>query len=203
MAARVLLASSLAVATLNPCSKGDDPAKPAASGGPGAVLSQDIRPIASAPSVVSSLAAAASIAQNAPKPVTPGRDVCKLVTNADVKTATAMDVADAKPTRSGNADVCTYTTAKGVSAIVQIYGVAGAYDESRRQFETLQKAKSEEVPGVGDKAFVVGGTIMGIASVSLSAQKGGTPISVQMIGGDAAKSKPAVIALAKTTLSKL
>jgi len=169
------------------------------------VLSQDIRPIANAPNVASSLATAGAIGANAPKAVTAGRDVCALVTNADVKAATQLDVTEAKVSKSGNADVCTYSSAKGTTAIVQIYGVAGAYDESRRQFETLYKGKSEDVPGVGDKAFFIAGTTMGIGTVTLSAQKGSTPVSVQILGMgiDAAKGKPSVVALAKATLAKL
>lgn len=194
---------SLVVVGLGPCSKDDAPA-PAASGGATPVLSQDIRPIASAPNVASSLAAAGSIGLQAPAPITAGRDVCKLVSPAEVKTAAGVD-GEGKPTKSGNADVCTYTGKDGKSAIIQVYGVAGAYDESRRQFETLYKGKAEDVPGVGDKAFFIAGTTMGIGTATLSAQKGATPISVQLIGMgvDAAKGKPALVALAKTTLSKL
>jgi hypothetical protein len=130
-----------------------------------------------------------------------GRDVCAMLTADELK---AFGISDAgKPSKSGGADVCTWMTAGG-AAIVQVYPYASAYEGARKAFEGLYKTTAEELSGLGDKAFAIEGKTGPMQTTTITAQKGTTPISVQIMGGaDRAKLKTQTTDLTRTVLGKL
>ena len=132
------------------------------------------------------------------------RDVCGMLTMDELKTAAGLTEASGQSLKSGGADVCTWT-ASGRSVIVQVYPYASAYDSARSAFESQYGATAEEVTAVGDKAFYIDGKTGQFATGTLVAQKGSTPISVQVMGGtgDAATRKGETTAIAHVILGKL
>lgn len=149
----------------------------------------------------------------APVPTTPladappaqaKRDPCELISAADVKTATGIE-AEGKPSRSGGASVCTWMGADGKSAIVQIFPTEAHYDKAKSAFEAQYKGTSDAVQGMGDKAFVITGNTGPLPTATYVAQKGSTPISVQVmaLGGDTSTLKSQAETLAQTVIGKL
>jgi hypothetical protein len=148
--------------------------------------------------------AASTTTPAAPPPAAAAkRDVCTMLSAEEVKTATGIE-GKATPSTSGGADVCTWMSNAGKSAIVQLYPYASSYENSREAFEGLYKTKSEELSGLGDKAFFVGGKTGPFESATISAMKGSNAISVQVLGmGDAATLKNEATALTQVVLGKM
>lgn len=132
------------------------------------------------------------------------RDVCGMLTMDELKTAAGLTEASGQSSKSGGADVCTWT-ASGRSVIVQVHPNASAYDSARSAFESQYGAAAEEVTAVGDKAFYIDGKTGQFATGTLVAQKGPTPVSVQVMGGtgDAVTRKGETTAIAHVILGKL
>lgn len=132
------------------------------------------------------------------------RDVCGMLTMDELKTAAGLTEATGQSSKSGGADVCTWT-ASGRSVIVQVYPYASAYDSARSAFESQYGATAEEVTAVGEKAFYIDGKTGQFATGTLVAQKGSTPVSVQVMGGtgDASTRKGETTAIAHVILGKL
>ena len=132
------------------------------------------------------------------------RDVCGMLTMDELKTAAGLTEATGQSSKSGGADVCTWT-ASGRSVIVQVFPYAAAYDSARTTFESQYGSTAEEVTAVGDKAFYIDGKTGQLATGTLGAQKGSTPISVQVMGGtgDASTRKGETTAIAHVILGKL
>ena len=111
------------------------------------------------------------------------RNVCEMMTIDEIKTAAGIDEAVGQSSKSGGADVCTWSGTGGKMLIVQVFPYASSYDDSRKAFEGLYGGTASEVTGVGEKAFFLPGKTGPIATGTLVAQKGSTPISVQVMGG--------------------
>ena len=138
-------------------------------------------------------------------PVAPAasRDVCAMISADELKTATGIE-GNAAPSKSGGADVCTWTSARGKSAIVQVYPTSSAYENSRSAFEGLYNAKSEDLTGIGDKAFFIAGKTGPFDTATISATKGTGVVSVQVMGmGDSAAFRNEATELTKVVLGKL
>lgn len=141
-----------------------------------------------------------------PRPAAPAqRDICGLVTMDELKTAAGLTEATGQSSKSGGADVCTWTGSNGKVVIVQVFPSASSYDDSRRSFESLYSATAEEVSGVGEKAFFIDGKTGSLATGTLVAQKGSTPVSVQVMGGtgDPATRKGEATAVAYVILGRI
>ena len=132
------------------------------------------------------------------------RDVCGMLTMDELKTAACLDAATGQSSKSGGADVCTWT-ASGRSVIVQVFPGATAYDSARTAFESQYSATAEDVTAVGDKGYYIDGKTGSFPTGTLVAQKGSTPVSVQVMGGtgDAATRKAEATAIAHVVLGKL
>lgn len=132
------------------------------------------------------------------------RDVCGMLTMDELKTAAGLTEATGQSSKSGGADVCTWT-ASGRSVIVQVFPYASSYDSARTTFEGQYGAAAEDVTAVGDKAFFIDGKTGQFPTGTLVAQKGSTPVSVQVMGGtgDAATRKGEATAIAHVILGKL
>ena len=98
-------------------------------------------------------------------------NVCAMMTMEQLQTAAGLAQAPGMSSQSGGADACTWTGEDGKSVIVQIFPSATSYDQMRQQLG----GTPEDVTAVGDKAFFVNDTLV--------AQKGSTPVSVQIAGG--------------------
>ena len=150
-------------------------------------------------------AATATTASTTPAPAAPaGRDVCAMLSADELKTAAGV-VGEAKSSKSGGADVCTWMGSDGKSVIVQVYPYASSYESARSAFEGLYDTKATSLSGVGDKAFNMNGKTGPFQTATLVTQKGTTPVSVQvmgMSGNDASRTKDAT-AVAQVILSKL
>lgn len=159
-------------------------------------------PTSTSPRVVEAAPAAAA-PEPAPAPA-PSRDACKSVSLEKLKALTGVD-GEGTPSKSGGADVCTWTSASAKSAILQIYPSTSFYDRSREAFEGLQKQKAEDLSGLGDRAFYVGGKVSVMETATVSAQKGNTVISVQVMEmqGAGAALKAEATALTKEVLTGL
>lgn len=141
---------------------------------------------------------ASSTASSAPTP----RDVCAMLTAEELKSLAGIDKPGTKST-SGGADVCTWYGAGG-GVIAQVYPYKSSYEGSRSAFEGLYGTKAADLPGVGEKAFYIEGKTGPIATATISAMKGSTPISVQVMGSaDAATRKKQASDVANALLAKL
>jgi hypothetical protein len=131
------------------------------------------------------------------------RDVCAMISADELKTATRIDGAG-KQSTSGGADVCTWFGSEGNAAVVQVYPSAASYEQSRSAFEGLYDTKAENVSGVGEKAFYIDAATGSMPTGTMSAAKGTSAVSVQIMGGtDAAARKRDATALTNLVLSKL
>lgn len=175
---------SLVLAALVACKKDEK-----AAAGPSSEASPE--PSAATPPTTPTLAA-------------PGTNVCQLISAETVKNATGIS-GEGTSSKSGDADVCTWMGADSSSAVVQIYRSSASYEASRRAFEGLYKTKAEELPGVGNKAFYLGGNTASIPTATISVDKGGRVASVQVmaVGGDADKLKANAVALTKAVVGAL
>lgn len=145
---------------------------------------------------------------NAPPPrsaAPAARDVCGMMTMDELKTAAGLTEATGQSSQSGGADVCTWTGTNGKIVIAQVFPFASSYDDARKTFEAQYGATAEEVTGVGEKAFFIDGKTGSIATGTLVAQKGSTPVSIQVMGGagDAATRKGEATAVAHVILGKV
>lgn len=131
--------------------------------------------------------------------------VCAFMTREDVAKALGTPINDATPSKSENADLCSYTTASGQIVTIQVFNVDGAYEGSRKTFESVFKTRAEDIPGVGDKAFVLFGTQMVFGTGTAVVQKGPVILATQVMGAgvDANTGRPLALALAKAALAKL
>ena len=111
------------------------------------------------------------------------RNVCEMMTIDEIKTAAGIEEAVGQSSKSGGADVCTWSGSGGKMLVVQVFPYASSYDDSRKAFEGLYGGTAADVTGVGEKAFFLPGKTGPIATGTLVAQKGSTPISVQVMGG--------------------
>jgi hypothetical protein len=109
------------------------------------------------------------------------QDPCTLMSSEEVGAAAGMRSSTGQRSTSGGAQVCTWTDADGKSAVVQIYPSAERYDQSRTAFESLYGGAAEEVQGVAEQAFYIGGRTGGIPTATVSARKGPTALSVQVM----------------------
>jgi hypothetical protein len=146
---------------------------------------------------------AATAAPPAP-PAAGAREVCGMLSVEEVSAATGV-AGECQAATSGGAQVGTWTDASGKSAIVQVHQTAARYEESRQAFESLYGGTAEELPDVGDQAFVIGGRTGPMPTATVGALQGATPISVQVMamGGDPATLREQAIALTRTVLARL
>ena len=133
------------------------------------------------------------------------RDVCGMLTMDELKTAAGLQEATGQSSKSGGADVCTWMGGGGKAVILQVFSSASDYDAGRSSFEGLYNTKAEEVAGIGEKAYYLFGKTGPMNTGTLVVGKGGTPISVQVMGasGDAATMKGEATAIAHVVLGKL
>ena len=123
-------------------------------------------------------------AASTPPPAAPAsRDVCAMLSADELKTAAGIEGAEGKKSTSGGADVCSWFGSDGKALVVQVYPYASSYNGARDAFEGLYNTKGQDLSGVGDKAFFMNGKTGPIATTTLVAQKGQTPVSVQVMGG--------------------
>lgn len=132
-------------------------------------------------------------------------DVCSMATMDELQTAAGLVSATGMSSTSGGADVCTWTGENGKIVVAQVFPSASSYDQSRQAFESQYGGTAEDVTGVGEKGFFIAGNTGAIATGTLVAQKGSTPVSIQVMGGtsDAATRKNEAIAIAHVILGKL
>jgi hypothetical protein len=133
------------------------------------------------------------------------RDVCAMLSAEELKSAANLTAAEGKASKSGGADVCSWFGDGGKALVVQVFPYASSYDDSREAFEGLYNTKASDLSGVGDKAFFMNGKTGPMATTTLVAAKGTTPISVQVMGGsgDDASRKTEASRVATLLLSKL
>ncbi|HUP49092.1 MAG TPA: hypothetical protein VNA04_09925 [Thermoanaerobaculia bacterium] len=133
------------------------------------------------------------------------RNVCDMMTIDELKTAAGLDSAMGESSESGGADACTWTGEDGKVVIAQVFSSADSYEQARQAFQTQYGGTAEEVTEVGEKAFYIGGTTGTLQTGTLVAQKGSTPVSVQVMGGtsDPASRKGEATAVAHVILGKL
>lgn len=135
-----------------------------------------------------SSASTQTTASSSPAPAPPAaptkRDVCAMLSADELKSAAGMNGADqGKPSTSGGADVCTWFSSDGKGLVVQVFPYSSSYESARSAFEGLYETKSSELSGVGEKAYFLSGKTGPMATATLVAAKGQTPISVQVMGG--------------------
>ena len=119
-----------------------------------------------------------------PPPAAPtSRDVCAMLSADELKTAANLNAAEGKKSTSGGADVCSWFSSDGKALVVQVFPYASSYNNSREAFEGLYNTKAQDLSGIGDKAYFMNGKTGPMATTTLVAQKGSTPISVQVMGG--------------------
>lgn len=112
------------------------------------------------------------------------RNVCDMLTVDDLKTAAGLDTATGQSSKSGGADVCTWTGTSGKTVIVQVFPFASSYDEARPTLESLYATTAEDVTGIGEKAYFVSGSTGALPTGTLVVAHGSNPISVQVMAGD-------------------
>ena len=124
-----------------------------------------------------------STAASAPAPVvtTETRDACTVLALEEITAATGISTPGA-PSTSGGASVCTWMSDTGKGTVLQVYSSASDYDSSRSAFESLYGGSAEDVSGVGDAAFYIGGETGPIPTATVSARKASSAISVQVMG---------------------
>lgn len=133
------------------------------------------------------------------------RDVCGMLSAEELKSAANLENAEGKASTSGGADVCSWFGAGGKALVVQVFPYSSSYDNSRDAFEGLYDTKAQDLSGVGEKAFFMNGKTGPMATTTLVAQKGQTPISVQVMGtsGDDNSRKQEATNVANLLLGKL
>ncbi|HEU4522849.1 MAG TPA: hypothetical protein VFT12_12655 [Thermoanaerobaculia bacterium] len=136
---------------------------------------------------------------------TADRDVCSMATMDELQTAAGLVSATGMSSESGGADVCTWTGENGKIVVAQVFPSASSYDSARQAFESQYGGTAEDVSAVGDKAFFIGGNTGRVPTGTLVAQKGSTPISIQVMGGtsDVAQRRNEAVAVAHVILGKL
>jgi hypothetical protein len=113
--------------------------------------------------------------------------------------------ADGQPSTSGGAAVRTWSDASGRAAVIQVHPTASRYRDSRIAFESMFPPPAENLPGLGDEAYFVSGTTGAVATATVGARRGDTPVNVQVMGAgeSAAALREQAIALTRTTLDQL
>lgn len=132
-------------------------------------------------------------------------DVCGMMTMDELNTAAGLTSATGMSSTSGGAEVCTWTGENGKIVVAQIFPTAASYDQVRQTFESQYGGTAEPVTAVGDKAFFIAGNTGTVPTGTLVAQKGSTPVSIQVMGGtgDPATRKAEATAVAHVILGKL
>jgi hypothetical protein len=138
-------------------------------------------------------------------PAAAPRDVCATLTVDELNKGAGLKDATGQSSKSGDADVCTWTDDTGKSVIVQVFSSASSYDQSRTAFESLYGGTAEDIAAIGEKAFFISGTTSGMPTGTLVVAKGSTPVSVQVMGGsgDATTRKGEATAIAHVVLTKV
>lgn len=133
------------------------------------------------------------------------RDLCGMLTMDQLQTAAGLVKATGASSTSGGADVCTWTGENGRIVIAQIFPSASSYDQARQAFESQYGGTAQEVSAVGEKAFFIDGNTGRVPTGTLVAQKGSTPVSIQVMGGtgDAATRQGEATAIAHVILGNL
>ena len=132
-------------------------------------------------------------------------DPCALLSADEVSAAAGIGTSTGESYTSGGAPVCSWTDASGKGAIVQLHPTVASYEESRMALESLYRGSAEELSGVADKAFYIGGQTQSVAIATVSVLKGQRAASVQVmaIRGDAGALRSQVMALTQLLLPKL
>lgn len=130
-----------------------------------------------------------------PRPAPPPT-ACQMVSTEVMKETTGIEN-EGEPKRIDGADVCTWKGDAGKSVVVKLYPAASQYEQSRQTLEQVSGQKSQELSGVGDKAFFVEDSAFD--AVTVAAQKGNAALTVQVMlpGGSAETLKAEATALAK------
>ncbi|MBN1425719.1 DUF3558 family protein [Candidatus Fermentibacteria bacterium] len=160
-----------------------------------------------------SQAAPRPAAESAPRAAAPAappetlqtpRTPCEMINAQELLAATGI-TAPGESSRSGNASVCTWSDPTGAIAIVQLYPTAVSYESSRTAFESLYGGKSENVDGLGDAAFYIGGMTASLPTATISVRKGELAASIQVLGAgqDPGTLKDRALALTRTVTGKL
>ena len=136
-----------------------------------------------------------------PAPAPASSDVCAMLTQEEVRTATGID-APGTPSQSGGASVCTWQGTTG-AAIVQIHGSASAYEDSREAFQDLYEGTAEDVSGVGDRAYWIVSERGALRTGTMSAVKGSRAITAQVLAAGETDLRTATEALARLALDKI
>jgi hypothetical protein len=153
---------------------------------------------------VDDAASQADAPANRPTMAAAPRDACALASVDEVRTATGIDGSGASST-SGGAEVCTWSDATGRTAIVQLYPTVDRYESSRQAFQSLYGGTAENLTGIGEEAFYIGGATSSIPTATVSARRGGSAVSVQVMGMNQqpAELREQALALTRTVLSRL
>jgi hypothetical protein len=153
-------------------------------------------------------AAAPPLAEAAAPPAAPAagpQDPCTLIDPGNVSAATGLGPVTGQPSTSGGAAVCTWTDAEGKSAIAQVFPSADGYQQSRQAFESLYGATAEELEGIADQAYYIGGTTGPVPTATVGALKGQTAASFQVMAmnADTTDLRSAALELAQRTLQQM
>lgn len=132
-------------------------------------------------------------------------DPCLLLSADAVGAIAGLTGAKGVASKSGGADVCTWSDASGTSAVVQIFPASRTYDEIRDVFQSFYESDVEAIADLGDQAFHVGGRTASMPTATVGARKGSTLVSTQLmaLGGDDATLRGQALDLARAVLDAL
>jgi len=128
-------------------------------------------------------------------------NVCAMLTQAELEQTTGLL---APPKASAGRSTCSWGTHEKKIVIVEVFQSSTQFDDSRRSFETLYKAKAQDVAGVGKRAFYLEGVASLPAATLVAERPQGGAVLVQISGKDFAlsKAKDEVVAVAKIVVVK-
>ena len=132
-------------------------------------------------------------------------DVCGMFSKEVLKAATGVEFIDGTPSRGGNSADCYWFggTPTLRVRVTESRHLGEVLDTARASDEKAAKAKGEDVPGVGDKAYIVTGIGGKETHVKLGAVRGDRTIVIVTVDGiEVPKAKQAAQTLAKQAFAK-
>ena len=128
-------------------------------------------------------------------------NVCVMLSQAELEQTTGL-LAPPKP--SAGRATCSWGTHEKKIVIVEVFQNSSHFDDSRKSFETLYKSKSQDVSGIGKRAFYLEGVASLPAATLVAERPQGGAVLVQISGKDfsLAKAKDEVSAVAKIVVAR-
>ncbi|HEX8274975.1 MAG TPA: hypothetical protein VF615_20235 [Longimicrobiaceae bacterium] len=109
------------------------------------------------------------------------RSPCALLRAEEVGTIMGGGPLTGVPSTKEDVQDCTWMVGGGVAVIAEVRPDVARLESARRATEIVQRDEAQDLPGIGDEAFYVGGEAGPLAIATVGARKGSVAARVQVM----------------------